>query len=128
MSAPRLHTPRGGLVYTGATHAPICRRTARCLVYKGIGPMLFDGGTTQFDWTFIPQHFFDPLVLQGAGMTIFLSVVAQVAGVILGLLAALLRLSKNPILNGIAGFYIWLFRGTPLLVQLVVFATGLYEI
>ncbi len=61
-------------------------------------------------------------------MTIFLSLVAQVAGVLLGLLAALMRLSKNPLLNGVSGFYIWLFRGTPLLVQLVVFATGLYQI
>jgi polar amino acid transport system permease protein len=82
----------------------------------------------QFDWTFIPQHLFDQRLLEGAAMTIFLSVVAQVAGVLLGLIAALMRLSKNPLLNAISGFYIWLFRGTPLLVQLIVFATGLYEI
>ncbi|HMA35224.1 MAG TPA: amino acid ABC transporter permease [Chloroflexia bacterium] len=82
----------------------------------------------QFDWGFIAAHFFDRSLIDGAVMTIFLSVVAQVAGVLLGLLAALMKLSKNPILNGIASFYIWLFRGTPLLVQLIVFATGLYEI
>ncbi|HUS13512.1 MAG TPA: ABC transporter permease subunit, partial [Chloroflexia bacterium] len=82
----------------------------------------------EFDWTFIPTHFFDRPLLEGAAMTIFLSVVAQFAGVLLGLVAALMRLSKNPVLNSIAGFYIWLFRGTPLLVQLVVFATGLYQI
>jgi polar amino acid transport system permease protein len=61
-------------------------------------------------------------------MTIFISVVAQFFGIILGLIAALMKMSKNPILRGIAGFYIWVFRGTPLLVQLIVFATGLYEI
>src|SRR6476661_1467848 len=82
----------------------------------------------QFDWGYIVSHFFDRALLDGAVMTVFLSVVAQVAGVLLGLLAALLRLSKNPVLNAIAGVYIWLFRGTPLLVQLIVFATGLYQI
>jgi polar amino acid transport system permease protein len=58
----------------------------------------------EFDWSFIPAHFFDQRLLQGAGMTIFLSLVAQTAGVLLGLVAALMRLSKNPILRGVAGF------------------------
>src|SRR5436190_16814646 len=82
----------------------------------------------KFDWGFIPTHFFDQTLLQGAQMTIFLSVVAQFFGILLGLIAALMRISKNPVLNGVSNFYIWLFRGTPLLVQLIVFATGLYEI
>src|SRR5689334_9975296 len=82
----------------------------------------------QFDWAFIPAHFFDQPLLAGAQMTIFLSVVAQFFGVLLGLIAALMKMSKNPILNGISGFYIWLFRGTPLLIQLIIFATGLYQI
>ncbi|MGI8589212.1 MAG: amino acid ABC transporter permease [Chloroflexia bacterium] len=82
----------------------------------------------QFDWSYIFAHFFDQQLLDGAVMTIFLSIVAQVGGVLLGLLAALMKLSKNRLLSGIAGFYIWLFRGTPLLVQLVIFATGLYQI
>ncbi len=81
-----------------------------------------------FDWSFIPQHLFDPTLLEGAKMTIFLSVVAQAVGIVLGLLAALMKLSKSRVLNIISAFYIWLFRGTPLLVQLIVFATGLYEI
>ena len=82
----------------------------------------------QFDWSFIPQHFFDQRLIEGAEMTIALSIFAQFFGVLLGLIAALMRISKNGILNAISGFYIWLFRGTPLLVQLIVFATGLFEI
>ena len=81
-----------------------------------------------FDWAFIPDHLFEPRLIDGAKMTIFLSVVAQFLGIVLGLIAALLKISKNPLLTGIASFYIWLFRGTPLLVQLIVFATGLYQI
>lgn len=81
-----------------------------------------------FAWSYIPQHFFDPILVQGAEMTIFLSVVSQFFGILLGLVAALFKISKNPVLNVVSNFYIWLFRGTPLLVQLIVFATGLYEI
>lgn len=81
-----------------------------------------------FDWGFVPQHFFEQPLIEGAKMTILLSVIAQLAGVLLGMFAALMRLSKNPLLNTVAGVYIWLFRGTPLLVQLVVFATGLYQV
>jgi polar amino acid transport system permease protein len=113
--------------------------TARRLLWSLVGVVAFvllcwffwtgaSSGNAQFDWAFIPQHFFDQTLIEGAKMTIFLSVVAQTAGIVLGLIAALMRVSKNPLLNGIAGFYIWLFRGTPLLVQLIVFATGLYEI
>ena len=52
---------------------------------------------TKLDWAFIFNHFFDSPLLQGAEMTIFLSVVAQIAGVLLGLLAALMKLSNNPV-------------------------------
>lgn len=80
------------------------------------------------EWGFIPEHFFDATLIEGAKMTILLSVLAQALGIGLGLVSALMKLSKNRLLNGISSFYVWLFRGTPLLVQLIVFATGLYQI
>ena len=43
----------------------------------------------------------------------------------LGILIALLRLSGQRVLSGIAVFYCWIFRGTPLLVQLLIIYTGL---
>src|SRR6476620_6998262 len=72
-----------------------------------------------YAWAFIFQHFFDGALVQGAQMTLFLSVFAQIAGILLGLLAALMKLSNSPIplvnivLRTISNFYIWLFRGTP---------------
>jgi polar amino acid transport system permease protein len=89
---------------------------------------------TKLDGAFIFQHFFDGALIQGAQMTLFLSVTAQIAGILLGLLAALMKLSNSPIpavnivLRTISNFYIWLFRGTPLLIQLIIFATGLYQV
>jgi polar amino acid transport system permease protein len=50
--------------------------------------------------------------------TVYVAVVAQVIGVILGLLAALMRMSKLRVLRVLSGIYVWIFRGTPLLVQI----------
>lgn len=56
----------------------------------------------------------------GAGYTILLTVVSVFFGSILGLLLALFRVSKSNVLNGISWFYIWIFRGTPLFMQIMV--------
>lgn len=63
---------------------------------------------------------FRPIILAGMWNTLLISVAAQVMGVILGILAAVMRLSKNPVMAGTAGLYVWFFRGTPVLVQLLV--------
>ena len=59
-------------------------------------------------------------VIQGAGRTLLLSVLAQAMGIALGVLFAVMRLSHNPVTSSVAWFYIWLFRGTPVLVQLLI--------
>ncbi|MFC1879301.1 ABC transporter permease subunit [Chloroflexota bacterium] len=70
------------------------------------------------------QHFL-PFIMAGSGLTLFVSAISIVGAVILALLGALGRLSKNPIANGISGFYISLIRGTPLLVQVYIWYLGL---
>ena len=67
----------------------------------------------------------NPLIRNGLIVTISVSILAQIAGVILGLLAALGRMSKLSILRGISGAYILFFRGTPLLVQMMLLYYGL---
>jgi len=62
-----------------------------------------------------------PQLLEGAVVTMQLTVVAVVFGMILGLFLALGRLSKNAIVDKICWFYIWIFRGTPLLMQIFFF-------
>jgi polar amino acid transport system permease protein len=59
-----------------------------------------------------------PALLQGALNTIGLTVISVLFGAILGLFLALGRLSKNKVVDRVCWFYIWLFRGTPLLMQL----------
>lgn len=59
-----------------------------------------------------------PALLKGAGLTVTLTLISVAIGLIIGLLLALARLSKNPVLDQIAKLYIWIFRGTPLLMQI----------
>lgn len=56
----------------------------------------------------------------GAGKTLQLTVISIVFGMILGLVLALGRISKNKVANALSWFYIWVFRGTPLLLQILV--------
>lgn len=66
--------------------------------------------------------------LQGAALTLFLCVFAILFSTALGLLAALGKLTRNPILYGTATFYISFFRGTPLLVQIFLIYLGLPQV
>lgn len=61
---------------------------------------------------------FIPALLKGSLLTIELTIVSVFFGMILGLFLALGRLSKNTIVDRVSWFYIWLFRGTPLLMQI----------
>ncbi len=72
-----------------------------------------------FEWHVVGHYLFDPRVLRGMLTTIYLTFVSMIIGVLLGVLAAVMRLSPNPIVAGASWLYIWFFRGTPLLVQVL---------
>ena len=73
----------------------------------------------RFQWGVVSQYLFDDSIISGMMTTIWLTLAAMAIGVILGTLLALMRMSKNPVLNSVAFCYLWCFRGTPLLVQLI---------
>ncbi|WP_236714624.1 amino acid ABC transporter permease [Nonomuraea pusilla] len=70
-------------------------------------------------WDQVAGYLFDPRILDGVWVTIEISVLATALGLVLGVAIAVLRLSQNPVLSGLATLYIWFFRGTPVLVQLI---------
>ena len=84
-----------------------------------------------FQFKFDLQFFLDfvfrpsPALITGLWITVYVAVLAQITGVILGILSALAGMSRNRVLRGISGVYVWFFRGTPVLVQifLVYFGT-----
>jgi polar amino acid transport system permease protein len=81
-----------------------------------------------FDWNAVGQYLFSPFFLQAAWTTLWISVVAQFAGVVLGLFIALMRMSRFPLLSLPSQAYIWFFRGSPLLVQVLLLWDGLPKI
>jgi polar amino acid transport system permease protein len=82
----------------------------------------------QFDPDVVWKFLFNPVILEGARTTIIVAILAQALGVALGVASALMRMSKNPLLNIPANFYVWFFRGTPLLVQLLFWFNGVPQL
>jgi len=73
----------------------------------------------RFGWSIVGDYLFSSRILDGLVLTIELTVIAMVIGIVLGTLLAVMRLSANPLVSGGAYVYVWLFRGTPVLVQLL---------
>ncbi len=74
------------------------------------------------------QNLLAPFILEGIQMTLLLSLAAMLLGIVLGLLGALGRLSRFAAVRWLAGTYVWLVRGTPLLVQIIIFYNGLPQV
>lgn len=65
-----------------------------------------------------------PVMLQGSVLTLELTVLSIVFGTIIGIVVAMIKLTNNKVIAAIGNFYTWVFRGTPLLLQLFVFYYG----
>ena len=72
-----------------------------------------------FQWDVVGQYLFSDPVLRGLRNTLILTVLSMAIGIFGGVLLAVMRLSPNPVLASTAAAYIWLFRGTPLITQLI---------
>ena len=72
----------------------------------------------QLHWSVVGQYLFDDRIMEAALVTVYLTAIAMVVGVGLGVLMAVMRLSTNRVMSSVSWLYIWFFRGTPVLVQL----------
>jgi polar amino acid transport system permease protein len=72
-----------------------------------------------YGWADVGKYIFDKRISAAALVTLQLTVYAMIIAITLGLVLAIMRLSPNPVLKSIAWLYIWIFRGTPVYVQLV---------
>ncbi len=74
----------------------------------------------QIDWQTSRDYLFWPTIMRGLVNTIWLSIASMAVGIVLGVLCAVGRGSPNPVLRGVAMFYAWFFRGTPVILQLLI--------
>ncbi len=81
-----------------------------------------------FNFSAFTGYLTNEFLLWGAGVTLAMTVVTALSGIVLAMLVAAMRMSGNVVLSQIARFYIWLFRGTPLLIQLVIIYSGMPQL
>jgi polar amino acid transport system permease protein len=80
-------------------------------------------------WDVVGRYLFADLVFDGMATTLWLTVAAMTLGLSLGTVIAVMRLSANPVLYALSSLFVWFFRGTPLLVQIIFwgYAAALYK-
>jgi len=77
----------------------------------------FAGG--QIEWSYVGRFLTAQVIIDGIVNTMVMAVLAMALGIVLGVVVAIMRLSPNPVLQSVAAGYTWLFRGTPLILQLL---------
>lgn len=98
------------------------RWVAAGLVLLGLAQVVYLLFTTPgFGWDVVATYLFEKSVMNGLVMTLMLTAIAMSMGLVLGVVLATFRISKNPVLSSFAAGYIWFFRGTPTLIQLIFF-------
>lgn len=93
---------------------------AAAIILILVGLFVYGAATNDaYQWETYAKYLFDKRILRGVGYTLALTVLAMAIAIVLGVLLAIMRLSPNPVLRGAAWVYLWIFRGTPVYVQLV---------
>ncbi|MDP5226265.1 MULTISPECIES: amino acid ABC transporter permease [Arthrobacter] len=67
----------------------------------------------------VTKYLFNPRIVNGVLLSILITVIAMLVSTVLGVFLAIMRLAHNPVMNFFAWLYVWVFRGTPLLIQIV---------
>ncbi|MCZ9292902.1 amino acid ABC transporter permease [Corynebacterium meitnerae] len=93
--------------------------TAAILVVLFILFIVDTAGREAYGWSTYRAYLFDTRILDAALRTLALTVLSMIIGVVLGVILAVMRMSPNPVFKSIAWLYLWVFRGTPIYVQLV---------
>lgn len=93
--------------------------TAAILVVLFILFIVDAAGREAYGWSTYRAYLFDTRILDAALRTLALTVLSMIIGVVLGVILAVMRMSPNPVFKSIAWLYLWVFRGTPIYVQLV---------
>ncbi|SJM59546.1 amino acid ABC transporter permease [Gulosibacter sp. 10] len=96
------------------------RRIVSVLVLVAVALMVVSMATNErFQWDVIVHYFTSWSVLAGLWNTVLLTVLSMLIAIVLGVIAALMRQSSSWVLRGVSAAYLWVFRGTPLLVQVI---------
>ena len=95
------------------------RWTAAVLIVVALLALVRAFANGQIEWTYVGKFMTVPAIIDGIVNTVVMAVAAMALGIALGAIVAVMRLSPNPVLRWTASGYVWLFRGTPVILQLL---------
>lgn len=95
------------------------RWLAAALILLALAALARAFAAGQIEWAYVGRFLAVPAILDGIKNTVVMAVLAMALGIVLGVAVAVMRLSPNPVLASVAAGYTWLFRGTPLILQLL---------
>jgi polar amino acid transport system permease protein len=124
MNVASLATPPADSKYEIAHLKLVPKRHIGRMVAAGVVLLLFAGlvrafSVGQIEWSYVRDFLFAPAILAGLYNTLLMTIAAMGLGIVLGVVIAIMRISGNPVLSSIAIGYIWVFRGAPALLQLM---------
>ena len=73
----------------------------------------------KLDWGVVGEYLTYPAILHGIVIAVTLTVTAMILGIVIGVVTAVMRMSRNPVTSTVAWLYVWVFRGTPVYLQLL---------
>lgn len=95
------------------------RYTATVIIVSLIGALIHAFSQGNIEWSYVGQFFTAKAIIDGVINTLIMSILAMALGIIFGVVAAIMHMSPNPVLHYVAVGYAWIFRGTPLILQLL---------
>ncbi|MEB4614983.1 amino acid ABC transporter permease, partial [Leucobacter sp. M11] len=96
------------------------RTVLAIVIVIAVGLFIYDAATNRpaYDWPTVGKYLFDDRIMSALVNTLLLTVYSMIIAVVLGVLLAVMRLSPNPVVKSVSWVYLWIFRGTPVYVQL----------
>src|SRR3990170_7397548 len=82
----------------------------------------------RYDVDTVGDFLFDPIILRALRETLYIAILAMLLGIVLGIVLAVMRVSRNPLVSGLASAYVWFWRATPVVLQLLLMYFGLRQI
>jgi polar amino acid transport system permease protein len=95
------------------------RLVAAAVITILVGLFLYGMATNPaYRWNIFAKYLFNDRILFGVWNTLQLTIYSMVLAIVLGVVLAVMRLSPNPIFRSVSWVFLWIFRGTPIYVQL----------
>jgi polar amino acid transport system permease protein len=96
------------------------RWVAAIVILILVGLFLYGAATNEaYGWGTFSKYILDERIVNGVWITIQLTIYSMVLAILLAVILAVMRLSPNPVFRSVSWVYLWIFRGTPVFVQLV---------